>query len=69
MVKVPLRAAPLLAATAYVTVWLPNPLLPEDIAIKPELLTALHPHVDVAMTFTVPVPPADPNDWLGAESE
>jgi len=57
MVKVPLRAAPVLVATENPTVPFPVPLAPDVTVIKPALLAALQPQVDVVMTFTVPDPP------------
>ena len=51
---------PLFAATAYPTEPLPMPDVPEVGVIQLALLTAVHPHVDTAVTATVPVPPLAP---------
>ena len=68
MVRVPLRAAPVLVATAKSTPF-PVPLVPEVTVIKPALLAAVQPQPEVLITFTVPEPPLDPNVWLFEDSE
>jgi hypothetical protein len=45
------------------------PLVGEVMAIKAELLDALHPHPELVTTLTPPDPPVEPTDWLVAESE
>ena len=57
MMRVPLRAAPLLAAMASVTVPFPVPLVPDGMVMNTELLTAVQPHVLGAVTVTVDAPP------------
>ena len=69
MVRVPLRAAPVLVATAKPTTPFPVPLVPEVTVIKPALLVAVQPQPEVVTTFTVPEPPLDPNVWLFEDSE
>ena len=60
---------PLFAFTVYDTVPLPLPLAPAEICTNPELLFALQPQPDGAVTFTLPVPPPAPNEALVADSE
>jgi hypothetical protein len=63
MLRLPLRAPPLLAATLNVTV--PGPLPPAaDVNdIHDAWLDAVHPHPgDVEMLIVVPAPPAAPMD-------
>src|SRR5258708_7538896 len=70
MVKVPLRPlVPTLGLTEYDTVPLPLPLPPPVIWAQPTLLAAPQLHPAVALTLTLPVPPAAPKDALEAESE
>ena len=57
MVSVPLRAVPVLAAMASVTVPFPVPLVPDGIVMNTELLTAVQPQVVGAVTVTVDAPP------------
>jgi hypothetical protein len=59
MLSVPVRSAPVLAATVNVTVLLPVPLAPEPIVIQDAPLDAVHRQVLGADTVTgVPAPPA-----------
>ena len=67
MVRVPLRAAPLLVATVNETLPLPMPLGADVRAIKLELLAADQPHPVVVTTLTLSCPPAEPTDWLVPE--
>src|SRR5262249_51591446 len=70
IVIVPLRAAPVFAATEYVTVPLPVPLLPAVIVIHDALLAAVHAHVVAdAVTVTLPVVAAAAGDALDGDSE
>jgi hypothetical protein len=63
MVSVPVRAAPVLAAMAKLTVPLPVPLAPDVIVIHAALLAAVQAHPVVVETATgVPAPPAIPMD-------
>jgi hypothetical protein len=57
-----------LAAALNATVPLPVPLEPELMVSHEPLLLAVHAHPLVAVIVTDPVPPADVNDWLFAES-
>ena len=58
-VSVPLRVFWLLsAATEYLTSPSPFPLLPEMMVIQPALLWAVHSHPGMALTLTLPMPPA-----------
>src|SRR5438067_1858219 len=67
MVSVPMREVVLaLAATEYIMVLLPQPLLPAVIVIQLALLVAVKQQPG-AMTSTLPVPPLAPNDWLFGE--
>src|SRR6476660_8061906 len=61
MPSVPLRAAPVFAATVKATVPLPLPVAPDEIVMKVALLVAVHAHPVPAVTGTDPVPPAAPN--------
>src|SRR5260221_12092836 len=59
-VSVPLCALlPPFAFTVNDTVPLPLPLAPAEICTNPELLLALQPQPDGAVTFTLPLPPLD----------
>jgi hypothetical protein len=63
MVSVPLRAAPVLAATLNPTDPLPLPLAPDVMLIHEALLAAVHPHPLLVVTATgPPAPPAAPTD-------
>jgi len=58
IVSVPVRAAPVLAATVKPTEALPVPVAPDVIVIHDALLLAVHRHALVVVTMTgVPVPP------------
>ena len=57
MVRVPLRAAPVLAVVENPTTPFPVPLAPEVTVIKPALLVAVQPQPDVVVTLTVEEPP------------
>jgi hypothetical protein len=58
IVSVPVRAAPVFAATLNATEPFPVPEAPAVTVIQVALLAAVHPHVLAADTDTVPVPPA-----------
>ncbi len=64
IVTVPLRAAPVLAATLNPTVPLPVPVAPDVTVIHAAFDVAVHPHAEPAVTATVPVPPLAPTDSL-----
>jgi len=57
------------AFTVYDTVPLPLPLVPAVICTNPELLLALQPQPDGAVTFTLPLPPLEPKETEVADSE
>lgn len=57
-VSVPLRLAPVFAATVKLTVPLPLPLLPALIVIQLSLLVAVHVQPAVVVIFELPLPPA-----------
>ena len=68
IVTVPWRELVLvLAATEYVAVSLPLPLLP--VVIQDTLLDTLQRQPTSAVTLMLPLPPADGNKALGGESE
>ena len=70
IVNVPVRVAPLvLPVPMKLTAPFPLPLAPEAIVIQPALLAAVHPQPLVALTPTLPVPPLDVKEALGADSE
>src|SRR5260370_35802281 len=70
MVREPLCALLLpFAFTVNDTVPLPLPLVPAEICTKPELLLALQPQPDGAVTFTLPLPPPEPKEADVADSE
>ena len=54
---VPVRAGPVVAAAANVTVPAPLPLAPDVMVIHGALLDAVQAHPAAALTLTVPVPP------------
>jgi hypothetical protein len=58
IVNVPVRAAPLLAATLNVTLPFPEPEPPAVTVIQGTFDAAVHAHALPAVTVTVPVPPA-----------
>ena len=62
-------AVAVLAATEYPTVPGPVPPAPAVIVIQEALVDTLHAHADEALTVTLPVPPAEPKDWLAGEIE
>src|SRR5688572_14578366 len=64
MLSVPVRAAPLLAATVKLTVPLPVPDAPAVIVSHSSLLTAPQVQVPPVVTVTLPVPPALGTAWL-----
>src|SRR5215472_16985121 len=68
MVSVPLRAAPVFAATENPTTPLPVPVAPEITETKLALLLAAQPQPAGAVTLTVPEPPPAGKDWLFDES-
>jgi hypothetical protein len=57
------------AFTVYDTVPLPLPLAPAVICTNPELLTAVQPQPEGAITSTLPGPPLEPNEALVADNE
>lgn len=69
IVNVPVRAAPVLAATVKAVDPLPLPAAPEVTVIQGTLLAAVHAHPAAAVTVTgVPVPPGAAMCWLVASS-
>jgi hypothetical protein len=56
-VIVPVRAAPVFAATEKFTAPLPDPLAPEVMVIQESLLRAVQLHPEAAVTETLPTPP------------
>ena len=66
IITVPWRELVLvLAATEYVAVSLPLPLLP--VVIQDTLLDAPQPQPASAVTLMLPLPPAEPKEALGGE--
>jgi hypothetical protein len=64
-VRVPVRGAPVLAATVKPTLPLPEPLAPDVTVIQDALLVAVHVHPAVVVTaMGDPLPPPDGSDWL-----
>jgi hypothetical protein len=63
-VIVPVRGAPVLAATEKFTAPLPEPLAPLRIVIQASLLTAAHEQPAAVVTFTLPVPLEAVKLWL-----
>jgi hypothetical protein len=66
IVSVPVRCAPVLAATLNATDPLPVPAAPEvTVSHDGALLTAVHAHDAAVVTFTVPAPAPDGtvSDW------
>ena len=66
MVMVPVRAAPVFAATLNATEPLPEPLAPEVTVTHAALLLAVQLQPLAADTATVPVPPAAAIEASGA---
>jgi hypothetical protein len=66
---VPLRAAPVFAATENATVPPPVPLAPEVTVIHSAPEAAVHPHPVPAETLNRPVPPPASNEALDGEIE
>ena len=65
MAIVPVRAAPVLAATVKSTVPLPLPLAPDVMEIQFAAVVAVQPQPAGAVTLTcVPGPPPLATDWL-----
>ena len=64
MAMPPARVAPLLAATAKVTLPLPEPLLPAVTVIQASVLTAVQAHPGAAATAKVPVAAFAAAAWL-----
>jgi hypothetical protein len=56
--------APVLVATAYLSVLLPGPLPPDVMLIHEARLCAVQLHVEMAVTFTVALAPSAPTDLL-----
>ena len=69
MVTEPLRDVPVLAATESTTQPLPVPGLPEATSIHPAALDALQEHVEVVVTATEDVAPADPTEIASGDTE
>ena len=69
IVSVPLRAAPVLAATVNPTDPLPVAEAPDVMLIQAALETAVHAHVPAVVTVTDPFPPPTATVWLVAETE
>jgi hypothetical protein len=68
IVNVTLRAtAVVFAATLKLTVPLAEPLDPPVTVTQLAALVAVHPHPDVVVTATVPVPPVPANAWVDGE--
>ena len=65
----PLRAAPLFAATVNATEPLPLPLVPLAIVIHDTFEDAVHAHPLLLVTVTVPLPPVASTDWVVGEIE
>ena len=65
MVMVPVRAAPVFAATLNATVPLPLPLAPAVTVIHAALPLAVQLHPSPAVTATVPVSPGAASDASG----
>ena len=68
IVTVPLRAAPVFGATTKLTDPLPVPLAPAVMLIHDAFGTAVHAHPAVAVTATIPEPPAAVIDAVVAPS-
>ena len=68
IVTIPFRAAPVFACTVKLTVPLPLPLASPTIEIHGAFVDAVQAQTLAAVTFTVPGPPAPPNDAVVAES-
>jgi hypothetical protein len=68
IVIVPLRAAPVFAATVKPTDPLPVPLAPEVTVIQAALVVAVHAQLAGAVTSTEPVAPMSVTDVLPADS-
>jgi hypothetical protein len=66
---VPLREAPIFAATPNTTDPFPVPLAPDVIVIHGAPLVAVHVHVLPVVTATVPDPPSATKFWLVGEIE
>lgn len=58
MLRVPVRAGPVLAAAVKPTVPFPLPLAPLVIVIQPDPLSAVQAQLDVVATENVELPPA-----------
>jgi len=69
MVIVPVRAAPVFAATVKLTDPLLAPIAPAVIVIHDALVVAVHAHPPGAETLTNPVPPTSDTEALLAASE
>ena len=67
MVRVPVRATPKFSAIWNVTVPVPLPVWPERIPIHGVVVVAVQVQPASAVTWTVPVPAVDVNDWLLGE--
>ena len=68
-VSVPVRAAPVFAATVNATEPLPVPEAPLEIVIQSALDEALQAQVLPAVTAVDPLPPEASTDWLAGEME
>lgn len=69
IVAVPVRAAPVFAATLKPTGPFPVPLAPDVMVIHGAWLAAVHAQPAPAVTVTVPVVAAAPTFWLGGAIE
>jgi hypothetical protein len=69
IVAVPVRAAPLFAATLKPTGPFAVPVAPDVMVIHEALLAAVHAQPAPAVTVTVPVVAAAPTLWLGGAIE
>jgi hypothetical protein len=69
MVAVPVRAAPVFAATLKPTGPFPVPVAPDVMAIHVALLVAVHAQPAPAVTVTVPVVATAPTFWLAGAIE
>jgi hypothetical protein len=67
IVSVPVRAAPTFDANRYETLPFPVPVAPDVIVIHEALLSAVHGHVLIVDTPTVPVP--SPTGTLSPDDE
>jgi hypothetical protein len=69
IVAVPVRAAPVFAATLKPTDPFPVPVAPDVMVMNAALLVAVHAQPAPAVTATVPVVAPAPTPWLGGAIE